>query len=852
MTAKTINVLFRTTVLFTALFRATRAQINHDDRQFVAMDCFQKQDMSTGVPMDAARCGDPAPALTQTAQSYTLLQRATFQRGVAKRCSIVKTQLSLYCGDHDHQTLVPQWTDIQIPVDVSPAECHNYWDTQEYVDPKGGVHRLDTGAVTHIKYESIGQTWTDTHTDIQCVGGKLAIDGQEKYNMIVSVHLTVYLTEEPFLVSEEDEITVSSSQKILNCKFTTQQCRGTSMGTLIWNRFSPKEGCRFFRTRDTTGIESTNKDSSRVYISQDGSMIRLEIRERIFACGVAVYKTNYENLFVTGDKQSTEIFNRPLPETEMSVTVYANQQDSFLYGELTSYIQVEFKSVLLQSCLREKRKDGSAFAGLAAEQRAALDGETTALDNGYFATAAGEAWYKYQCRPITVFANSEKDCYSALPVTLDSVDHERIAAMLEDEHDLVKAGRDKEGEPKTTQYFMEPHTRRLTRIGTRMPCVKEFAPLYRNTKGAWIEVTPELKMAREPKPMQDDTGKFSLSKPRTYDFEAGGIYDKAAVKRMDRLSQTPRAMRDIATILAGQTGHFAGKRLKPHDLFSEIPDISFGWLSGFWSFLEVWGTTLSIVALIFTIVKIITFSSGLIARVYTSTRLFGWSKEILCICLPSCLDVLLITSGLKHADVPQRGAISTGLAGRQPAQAPSNARDAEQLVQRDDEAGGDTGFKELVLPSHHTTTQQPRQVGNDYHIQMPYYPPGYEVHPAIPTPMVAMPRGGQVMYRSSSSRTLNANRRSEVGPHHLGQLAQARTPCTERRRVIRGSDIERVGAHSGPGVGDPDGIGVGTLNRVGVGRRVGATALSEVVVRRNREGTIQPPEAESSLENSSG
>ena len=103
---------------------------------------------------------------------------------------------------------------------------------------------------------------------------------------------------------------------------------------------------------------------------------------------------------------------------EMSVVLYANQQDSFLYDEVIALIQAEMTELHHQQCQQQAEMRAGEYARRAAEQQASLDGETAMIAENYFAAAAGEVWYTYQCKPIVVLAIPSDNCYSALPVRL--------------------------------------------------------------------------------------------------------------------------------------------------------------------------------------------------------------------------------------------------------------------------------------------------------------------------------------------------------------------------------------------------------------------------------------------------
>jgi hypothetical protein len=62
----------------------------------------------------------------------------------------------------------------------------------------------------------------------------------------------------------------------------------------------------------------------------------------------------------------------------------------------------EIWDVTHHECQRALAIRKSNFGLLSSEQRTRSDGETTALGNGYFVTSAGQGWYRFQCKSLTV------------------------------------------------------------------------------------------------------------------------------------------------------------------------------------------------------------------------------------------------------------------------------------------------------------------------------------------------------------------------------------------------------------------------------------------------------------------
>jgi hypothetical protein len=73
-----------------------------------------------------------------------------------------------------------------------------------------------------------------------------------------------------------------------------------------------------------------------------------------------------------------------------------------MYGVFGDKVTEEITAMERHECKTDMEMREQNFGQLAAEQRTKAEGETTALGDGYFVTAAGEAWYRYRCRPLQV------------------------------------------------------------------------------------------------------------------------------------------------------------------------------------------------------------------------------------------------------------------------------------------------------------------------------------------------------------------------------------------------------------------------------------------------------------------
>jgi len=139
-------------------------------------------------------------------------------------------------------------------------------------------------------------------------------------------------------------------------------------------------------------------------------------------------------------------FPKGLALDEMSVWMYANQQDGYMMGELTRYIRTEFADIHHENCRRNTISERFNYDKILSEQHGSTDGDTAALGGGYFLTVAGEAYYRYRCRRLVVRARASPECYATLPISLYHNDRARY---------LTERGRNDSLEE--TQFFLEPN-----------------------------------------------------------------------------------------------------------------------------------------------------------------------------------------------------------------------------------------------------------------------------------------------------------------------------------------------------------------------------------------------------------
>jgi hypothetical protein len=499
------------------------------------------------------------------------------------------------------------------------------------------------GKTTVIRKELVGSTNPYGGGDTQCVRAIYRWKGIDIPDIMLWEELTITLDTDTLLVDAEGSCIVNNDQIRIGCRDTDLSCI-YSGGTLYWRAPSSLERCRFHQIRRRTGIVVTRSSGTETFISRDGSMIPMILQRNAQLCGEATgFRTNYDNLYLM-DKIYGDQVSDTLTLGEVSTITYANQQDGFLFGEMSAHVKADFGALLELNCRQEQHRERSPLSSNGKEERPHMDGYTVALEEGWFLTYAGELMmYHYSCQPIIVVGRDDDACYSALPINLVVEDQKRIAANRGNDNTNRTTGII----THAAGYFLEPHTRRLTFWGTHMPCVRNFRGAYLNTREGWVVALPHLLLMEKPQTLkQHKELEYVQGELRKYDPGYGGIYDEEMVRAMDQFTQTRRLRDDMGTVLSLQGSKFADpSHISLHDLWQEIPLVSFDFLGWLGDLLDQWVTVLAALTLLLVCFKALSFISGLLAQCLAAHRIWGVQFHLLADVLPSVQQWMAIQLG---------------------------------------------------------------------------------------------------------------------------------------------------------------------------------------------------------------
>ena len=539
-----------------------------DDRTFKAYDCsrpFNLQAVNARAGMD---CRYHRPIVRRKPdQVYYLLQEVPYRRLSARKCKMTTSKLPVFCGSYDHQTIIGPDISLNVPARIEAQECQTLHQNREYyvrtqpgpdeVEDKRFTLRMNITNI--VSYESHGRTYYTGNDEIECLGVDWFSPTRKKTisDIVQWQSDRVEISEfEELLIDDEGRLTLSVSQTRLprRCTADHGECV-TTEGTWFWNIPSGMDHCKLYLSRKLVGDEIQVQDGEhlRTIFIDNTRLVRLELGPKtIFKCNREVIPTNYPELFLTTSE--SDITQRLIHPADADLNLKSATQDDWLANWAKTAIQDYTQKVLEGFCEQEKKEYSHQFSLLAAAQKAVLSGGTTPLGNGKFATSSGEAYYTYICPTLIVQAIDADSCYDSLPVRLQPADHDRLL-HFELERQVEEAeqlGLSPEEMTNATDimFFIEPHSHILTTASIKMPCLSQFAPIYKNIRERWITVNPAIQPTTAPTRIASSNALPEVSYQDRLNFARAGIYSPSTLRQMTRHRMLPRARELAETELA--------------------------------------------------------------------------------------------------------------------------------------------------------------------------------------------------------------------------------------------------------------------------------------------------------------
>ena len=522
-------------------------------RQLMAYDCTEPHDVQAVSLLhdpDIRTCQEQELKKRQSESQYLLIQKVNKVKMRVRSCRVMTTRLAYACGAASHTAFGNRESFFNHPWSVDVDRCRDIWENQKYglwhFENGREEQAVERGKSNFLTFERTGGTMNGGN-DVLCKGGKFPYWEQKSYksdegyattsmtSMIVTDYVQVDLFEKDIYIplDEPGSIILPYANGKASCDPFKQHGCEVHDGTLTWGKLKEEEVCPFFLLRRVTGINvdehTAQGEVHETFVSHtNDSMVRLrKVGDAVSRCGAVVQPTNYPQLFLSSELSNPRL-NRPIDPSDVSAFLHATMADDFLFHKAQENLAAAVLGLQRHQCELDRTRALTAHATLLSKQKAVKDGDTAHIGGGIFITSSGEAGRLYHCREVIVEALPHtQGCHNALPVRMAGEDERHLQEILTEE------GADADQILVPTMY-LEPRSRLLTTVATPIACVPQFAPLYRNRQGEWLQMTQHgVQLAPAPKD------------PRK-DFKESYFH----VKKSDLPSPGKRSIYDVQTLVA--------------------------------------------------------------------------------------------------------------------------------------------------------------------------------------------------------------------------------------------------------------------------------------------------------------
>jgi hypothetical protein len=173
-----------------------------------------------------------------------------------------------------------------------------------------------------VLVETKGRTWVTEEGEVKCKGEKFDYKGKHYEDLVISHQLSITLVEDTALINPGGTLITNQKEIILACQASENAC-AESRATYIWDTPTEQKKCLFFKSRRTKGTVVTTETGDSTYMSADGSMVRLLLKEEpIAACRRLVTGTNYPTLFLANPQDNPSIRSLAQPSGRHNLHLY--------------------------------------------------------------------------------------------------------------------------------------------------------------------------------------------------------------------------------------------------------------------------------------------------------------------------------------------------------------------------------------------------------------------------------------------------------------------------------------------------------------------------------------------------
>ncbi len=104
----------------------------NDETLLHAYDCSRPYNLQTVNTASDEECRKQTIPIQARTKEFLLLQSPSYTRVPMRRCSVKRTIIPMFCGDHDHQAMAKEHFHLQVPVTMSWGDCERMWNTKKY------------------------------------------------------------------------------------------------------------------------------------------------------------------------------------------------------------------------------------------------------------------------------------------------------------------------------------------------------------------------------------------------------------------------------------------------------------------------------------------------------------------------------------------------------------------------------------------------------------------------------------------------------------------------------------------------------------------------------------------------
>jgi hypothetical protein len=176
---------------------------------------------------------------------------------------------------------------------------------------------LEPNATTSVFYEMVGGTDLSRY-HIVCRGGTFYVNNEVYHHMVVAHYVKITVVPVAMTISAEGQVTDDYNQITLSCRKGKLGCV-TKQGTYLWDLPAAPHSCPLYLAQKVTGNMVKDNLGVQRFLSADGAMIRLKLLHTMPMCEEMVWKTNYDDLFLT-IALTSPMFLRDIHPSEVYIT----------------------------------------------------------------------------------------------------------------------------------------------------------------------------------------------------------------------------------------------------------------------------------------------------------------------------------------------------------------------------------------------------------------------------------------------------------------------------------------------------------------------------------------------------